>query len=86
MKRGVLIHFKPEEAPERIDRLRRAGRAAEYLDPKNYKSLRAVREDPPDAVVIDLARLHRTAKKSAWRFADMRPPRRYRWCISKEIQ
>jgi hypothetical protein len=57
MARVVLIHWKHEESGEPLARLRKAGFEAE-LSPRDPDGLRAtVLENPPDAVVIDLARL-----------------------------
>lgn len=51
-----LIHWKAEEAAERIQKLKAAGYEVEYneLDGEAYKSLR---NDPPAAFVIDLSRM-----------------------------
>ncbi|MEO6724666.1 MAG: hypothetical protein ABIP14_05140 [Blastocatellia bacterium] len=51
-----LIHWKAEEAAERIKTLRAAGYEVEYemLDGEGY---RALRNNPPAAFVIDLSRL-----------------------------
>ncbi len=57
MKRVRLIHWKTEEAPERAGRLAAAGYKADYELPSGPNLLRALREDPPLAVVIDLSRL-----------------------------
>ncbi len=56
MNRVHLIHWNAAEAEERSDQLRSAGYEVVYetLDPAG---LRAMREDPPSAVVIDLNRL-----------------------------
>jgi len=55
MTRVRLIHWKAEEAAQRIETLRAAGYEVEYqmLDGENY---RALRNDPPAAFVIDLSR------------------------------
>jgi hypothetical protein len=55
--RVVLIHWKAAEAPERLERLRAAGYEPESLPPKGTPALRALREDPPAAFIIDLDRL-----------------------------
>jgi hypothetical protein len=57
MKRVRLIHWKAEEAPERAKRLAAAGYEADYELPSGPALLRALREVPPLAVVIDLSRL-----------------------------
>lgn len=51
-----LIHWKPDEALEEVEKLRAAGYdvASESLTPD---SLRELKNDPPDAVIIDLSRL-----------------------------
>jgi hypothetical protein len=51
-----LIHWKPAEAMQEIEKLCAAGYdvASESLTPA---SLRELKEDPPDAIVIDLSRL-----------------------------
>ncbi|MFQ5825117.1 MAG: hypothetical protein ACE5JB_13780 [bacterium] len=56
MSRVRLIHWNATEAEEYASRLRAAGYDvnAEMLD---AAGLRVLREDPPDAVVIDLSRL-----------------------------
>lgn len=55
MARVRLIHWKAEEAAERIAKLRAAGYEVEYseLDGDGYRSLK---NDPPAAFVIDLSR------------------------------
>lgn len=50
-----LIHWNPAEAAARVTGLQNAGFRIEYV-PED-RALRGVREDPPDAVVIDLDRL-----------------------------
>jgi hypothetical protein len=57
MKRVVLIHFKPEQAAERLKELRRAGHDSEYVEAKSYRWLRGIRDNPPEAIVIDLTHL-----------------------------
>lgn len=56
MARVRLIHWKAEEAAERIEKLRAAGYEVEYemLDGEGY---RALRNNPPAAFVIDLSRM-----------------------------
>lgn len=57
MARVVLVHWKAEEAAERAARLRSAGHSVELHTATGGEGLRAYREDPPDAFVIDLGRL-----------------------------
>ncbi len=56
MTRVRLIHWKAEEAAERIETLRAAGYDVEYGE-LNGESYRALRHDPPAAFVIDLTRM-----------------------------
>jgi hypothetical protein len=56
MNRVRLIHWKAEESAERAERIRPAGYEVDY-EPLAPDILRKMREDPPDAVVIDLGRL-----------------------------
>jgi DNA-binding response OmpR family regulator len=55
-KRVRLIHWKPAEASERAAILRSGGYQVSYetFGPASFKEMR---EDPPDAVVIDLSRI-----------------------------
>ncbi len=52
-----LIHWNAEEARERAGRLRAAGYVVEHAPPTGNAALARLRKTPPDAVVIDLARL-----------------------------
>ena len=52
-----LVHWKAEEAPERIERLRAAGFEATYRPLVTLDDMKALSADPGDAVVIDLGRL-----------------------------
>jgi len=55
--RVLLLHWNEAEALERAERLRRAGFEPELLpDPRDGAGLQLIRANPPDAVVIDLAR------------------------------
>jgi CheY-like chemotaxis protein len=55
--RVVLVHWKPEEAAPRAAALEKAGHRVQLLGPQGVHDLRAVGDDPPDAIVIDLGRL-----------------------------
>lgn len=57
MVRIRLFHWKPEEASPVAEILRRAGFSVDYDGKFSPEQLRAVRQSPPDAVVIDLSRL-----------------------------
>lgn len=56
MVRVRLIHWQPAEAAERIAKLKACGYEVEYAE-LDGNSLRALRESPPAAFVIDLSRL-----------------------------
>jgi CheY-like chemotaxis protein len=55
--RVFLVHWKPEEAKPRVAALQKAGHDVRVLAPDGTSGLRALRADPPDAIVIDLGRL-----------------------------
>ncbi len=58
MSRILLVHWNAAECAERAARLRRAGHVVtSHSDQVGGVAFRAVRENPPDAVVIDLARI-----------------------------
>jgi CheY-like chemotaxis protein len=57
MGRVRLFHWKPEEASDIADILRGAGYAVDYDATFSPAIFRQVRDDPPEAVVIDLSRL-----------------------------
>jgi CheY-like chemotaxis protein len=52
-----LVHWKAGEVPERVGRLEAAGFAVDGEVPGTSIGVRALREDPPAAFVIDLGRL-----------------------------
>src|SRR5215831_20104448 len=56
MHRVCLIHWKAEEAEEKIAKLRAAGYEVDYGE-TNPGALRAWRNNPPAAFVIDLSRM-----------------------------
>jgi CheY-like chemotaxis protein len=56
--RILVVHWNPAEAAGRAQRLRREGfETSCFSDQRDGAGFRALRENPPDAVVIDLARL-----------------------------
>jgi hypothetical protein len=57
MRRVRLVHWKREEAAERIETLEGAGYEVEYDDRVGPPALRSIRDDPPAAIVIDLSRI-----------------------------
>lgn len=56
VQRIRLIHWKAEGSEKRAERIRSAGYDVDF-EPLAPASLRKMRDDPPDAVVIDLGRL-----------------------------
>jgi CheY-like chemotaxis protein len=56
MSRIVLIHWNPDALAARTKTLRSAGHEVTVPIEQNSPGLRAVREDPPDAFVVDLDR------------------------------
>jgi CheY-like chemotaxis protein len=57
MARVLLIHWNEAEAAERAARLREAGFDASHFAGPGGPSFRALADNPPDAIVIDLSRL-----------------------------
>ncbi len=58
MARILVIHWNAAEAAARAERLRGEGfETSCFTDQRDGAGFRALRENPPDAVVIDLARL-----------------------------
>ena len=56
MSRIVVMHAKPGEADGPSERLRSAGHDVQVMWPDGMPGLAALRKDPPDVFVIDLAR------------------------------
>jgi hypothetical protein len=56
VKRVRLIHWKPAEAEARVEELESAGYRVTYGPFQGPPTMRRLRADPPDAVVIDLDR------------------------------
>ncbi len=56
-KRVRLVHWKAEEVPERAARLQQEGYEVDDEVPGTSIGVKALRENPPDAFVIDLSRL-----------------------------
>lgn len=57
MSRLLLVHWNAAEAAERARKLAAHGHSVRCFSDGDATSLRELREDPPDAFVIDLARL-----------------------------
>ena len=57
MSRLVLIHWNPQEARQRAQRLRAAGHRVHLVADAKVDYLRALRAKPPQAFVINLSRL-----------------------------
>lgn len=74
MLRVRLIHWKSEEADQRIERIEKAGFIAEFekCDTPTWKTIRA---NPPDAIVIDLGRLPSHGREVAIMFRDSKKTR-----------
>jgi hypothetical protein len=56
VKRVRLVHWKEEEAAERVEKLTALGYCVDY-ESLTPDVLKAMRDAPPDAVVVDLGRL-----------------------------
>ncbi len=65
MERIQLVHWKEAEGRERVRALRAAGLRVEY-EVDAPAALRASKEDPPAAIVIDLSRLPSHGRELAW--------------------
>ena len=74
MLRVRLIHWKPEEAGQRISKIEKAGFAAEFseCDTPTWKEIRS---DPPDAILVDLSRLPSHGREVAIMFRDSKKTR-----------
>ncbi len=57
MQRVKLIHWKEKELPERVDKLTNAGYEVDARMPQGVALLKAMEENPPVAIIIDLSRL-----------------------------
>lgn len=64
-RRVGLVHWREDELPERAARLRQAGFRVTTLHEEGGAAFRALRERPPDAVVIDLSRLPSHGRSTA---------------------
>lgn len=65
MPRVQLVHWKEAEGRERARELRAAGLRVEY-EVDTRAALRATKDEPPDAIVIDLTRLPSHGRYVAW--------------------
>jgi CheY-like chemotaxis protein len=65
MSRIVLIHWNPAEAEKCASLLSAGGHEVRQLPAQSGNGLRALRESPPDAVVIDLSRIPSHGSASA---------------------
>ncbi len=57
MARVTVIHWKPEEAADKLEQLRQAGHNTRLSTPKTSADLAALYKNAPDVLVIDLTRL-----------------------------
>jgi CheY-like chemotaxis protein len=55
--RILVVHVDFSEAARLAERLRREGLEAQPFSPRPVTAIRALRENPPDAVLIDLTRM-----------------------------
>ena len=75
MARVRLIHWKAAEADERIEALEACGHSVEYDEIDGGKSLNLIKDDPPDAIVIDLSRLPSHGRDVGNAMRQMKPTR-----------
>ena len=71
-KRVRVIHWKPEESRPLLDACGEGGFQVEYESDRFPAIARAVRQSPPDAIVIDLSRLPSHGRESAIAFRNAR--------------
>lgn len=76
MTQIILIHWKPQEAEKRLPLLLKADFAALCFDPTAAGGLKALREAPPDAFVVDLSRLPSQGRDLALWLRQQKPTRR----------
>jgi CheY-like chemotaxis protein len=57
MARVRVVHWKANEAAALLSALRAAGHTLDYGEKLDPEAFRAIRQSPPDAIVIDLSRL-----------------------------
>ena len=74
--RVVLVHWKRAEAQERLFEFAAAGFEVALLDTSGSPGLKALKEDPPDAFVIDLGRLPSQGRDLALWLRQQKPTRR----------
>jgi CheY-like chemotaxis protein len=75
MSRLVVFHPKPEEVAVGVATLRKAGHDVEALWPDGMPGLAPLRKDPPDAIVIDLARQPSQGRALATALRQLKPTR-----------
>jgi hypothetical protein len=76
MARVRLVHWKAEEVPERAARLEAAGYEVDGEVPGTSIGVKALREDPPAAFVIDLDRLPSHGREVAFALRQSKALRR----------
>jgi CheY-like chemotaxis protein len=75
-KRILLVHWNAEEAKERAARLRRAGYTVIcHTQEGGGEPIRSVRNNPPDAFVIDLSRLPSHGRSAGMWLRQQKPTR-----------
>ena len=75
MKKIRLIHWKPEQANEKVKYLGDIGYDVRYEPLENQDFLRRLKENPPDAFVIDLSRLPSNGRDVALALRQYKPTR-----------
>ena len=75
MSRVIFFHWNADEAKERAGRLRRHGHTVVTYSKQGGEGLRAFREKPPHAFVIDLSRLPSHGRAVATWLRQQRPTR-----------
>jgi CheY-like chemotaxis protein len=75
MSRIVVFHPKPEEVDARVEGLRADGQDVRTMWPTGLPHLVALRKNPPDVFVIDLARQPSQGQALATAFRRLSPTR-----------
>ncbi len=76
MSRVVLIHASPTQADECVERLTRAGYEVDIPASQGAAGLRVLREDLPDAFVVDLSRTPSYGRAAATMLRQQKATRR----------
>ncbi len=79
MKWVQLIHWQPTQAEARVSKLEAAGYQVTYESFQGPPTLRRLRADPPDAVVIDLDRIPSQGRDVAFLLRQSKTTRGLPW-------